>query len=138
MTLETVPRLGTALATRRPLVRYAIRMAVQRWSDEIAIVEFADEPQFSEDIALFARMLDDEQGLEPSAVFDMTRVSYLNSSNVAQLLKLRRRLGGAGRSLRLCGVADPVWGLLMLSGLDKLFHCAPDVATALASLQLEN
>ncbi|MFO0830098.1 MAG: STAS domain-containing protein [Phycisphaerales bacterium] len=112
-------------------------MAVQRWSDQIAIVEFSDEPQFSEDVSAFLRLLDDEEGLEPSAVFDLSHVSYLNSSNVAQLLKLRKRLHGAGKSLRLCGVGDPVWGLLMLAGLDKLFQCAPDVGTALASLQLE-
>ncbi len=112
-------------------------MPIQRWSDHIAIVEFGDEPQFSEDAANFARMLDDEQGLEPCAVFDFRRVSYLNSTNIAQMLQLRKRLLAGGKTLRLCSVRDKVWGLLMVAGLDKLFECTPDVATALASLQLE-
>jgi anti-anti-sigma factor len=112
-------------------------MPVQRWSDEIAIVEFGDEPQFSEDAAAIWRLLDDEQGLEPSVVLDMTRVSYLNSSNIAQLLRLRKRLASVGRSMRICGVRDTVWSVLMLAGLDKLFQCTPDVATSLASIQIE-
>lgn len=113
-------------------------MPIHRWSERIAIVQFGDEPQFSEDAASFARMLDDEEGLEPDAVFDLASVSHLNSVNLAQMIKLRKRLGRAGRSVRVCSVQDPVWGVLMLSGLDKIFHCAPDVATALASLQLEH
>lgn len=112
-------------------------MPIHRWSDQIAIVEFGDEPQFSEDAASFARLLDDERGLEPCAVFDLARVSYLNSSNIAQLLKLRRRVVGVGRSIRICSIPDPVWGLIMTAGLDKIFECTPDVATALTSIQLE-
>ncbi|MDZ4753687.1 MAG: STAS domain-containing protein [Phycisphaerae bacterium] len=112
-------------------------MPVTRWSDHIAIVEFGDEPQFSEDIGAFARLLEDEQGLEPSAVFDFSRVTYLNSSNMASLLKLRKRLGSSGRQLRLCAVNDPVWGLFMTASLDKLFEFVPDVSTALASIQLK-
>lgn len=112
-------------------------MPVNRWSDDIAIVEFGDEPQFSEDIAAFTRLLADEKGLEPSAVFDMAGVTYLNSSNIAQLLKLRKHLHTAGRQLRIAGVTDPLWGLLITSGLDKIFAFTPDTATALASLQLQ-
>ena len=112
-------------------------MPVNRWSDDIAIVEFGDEPQFSEDIAAFTRLLSDEKGLEPSAVFEMGEVTYLNSSNIAQLLKLRKQLHTAGRQLRISGVTDSVWGLLMTAGLDKLFSFTPDTATALASLQLQ-
>lgn len=112
-------------------------MPIHRWSDQIAIVEFGDEPQFSDDIAAFSRLLEDEQGLEPSAVFDLSNVSYLNSSNMAQLLRLRKRLTNVGKSVRICGVRDTVWSVLMLAGLDKLFRCTPDVATSLASLQIE-
>ncbi len=112
-------------------------MPVERWSDHISIVEFGDEPQFSEDASAFSRMLDSNEGLEPSAVFDLSRLTYLNSSNMAALLTLRKRLLASGRQLRLCGVNDPVWGLFMTAGLDKLFQFVPDVATALASIQLK-
>jgi anti-anti-sigma factor len=112
-------------------------MPIHRWSDRIAIVQFGDEPQFSEDATSVERLLDSEEGLEPDVVFDLGGVSHLNSSNMAQMLKLRKRLARVGRSVRLCSVRDSVWGVLMTAGLDKLFHCAPDVATALASLQLE-
>lgn len=111
-------------------------MPIHRWSEQIAIVEFGDEPQFSEDAANFRRLLQDEQGLEPSAVFDLSRVSYLNSMNVAQLIQLRNQLMGAGRKLRVCSVDDKVWGVMMLARLDSMFEFAPDVATALTSIQL--
>jgi anti-anti-sigma factor len=116
---------------------YATPMPLNRWSDDIVIVEFGDEPQFSEDIAAFTRLLEDEKGLEPSAVFDLSGVSYLNSSNIAQLLKLRKQMQAAGRQLRIAGVTDSVWGLIMTAGLDKIMKFTPDTATALASLQLQ-
>jgi anti-anti-sigma regulatory factor len=37
----------------------------------------------------------------PSVVLDFSAVSYINSSNIAQLLQLKRVLDGAGKQLRL-------------------------------------
>ena len=61
----------------------------------------------------------------------------INSSNIAQLLRLRKILGEGDRQLRICGVSDEVWSVLMVTGLDKVFHFAPDTMTALASIQIE-
>ena len=38
--------------------------------------------------------------------------------------------------MRICSVDDQVWGVLMITGLDKIFDFTDDVSTALASLQL--
>ena len=39
--------------------------------------------------------------------------------------------------LVVCGVNNQVWGVLLVTGLDKIFDFTNDVATALAKLQLE-
>jgi hypothetical protein len=37
----------------------------------------------------------------------------------------------------LCDVNTQVWGVLLVTGLDKIFDYTNDVATALAMLQIE-
>ena len=39
-----------------------------------------------------------------------------------------------GSRLRICSVGDQVWGVILVTGLDKLFEFQPDVAMALAAL----
>jgi anti-anti-sigma factor len=67
----------------------------------------------------------------------MNRVTYLNSSNLAQLLKVRKKLSSAGRKLRVCTVNDAVWSVLMTTGLDQVFSFNDDVSMSLASIQME-
>jgi anti-anti-sigma factor len=106
------------------------------WSDNIAIAELQDEPALSEELgALIVRAA---EGPAPHVVLNMGGVTYLNSSNIAQLLKLRQTLAKHGRRLKLCLVNDQVWSVMLVTGLDKVFHFAPDPMTALAGLQLED
>ena len=44
----------------------------------------------------------------------------------------------AERHLSLCCVSDSVWAVMLTTGLDKIFTFSPDVAGALATLQLGN
>ncbi len=66
-------------------------------------------------------------------------VSYLNSSQIASLLRLRKRLaeGQPPRQLVLAALSDEVWSVLLLTGLDKVFRVSPDTMTALARVQLD-
>ena len=111
-------------------------MSIEEWSDDITIAEIGDEPAFSEDMTALMQRLDDRGDVVPDVVLNLTSVSYLNSSNIAQMLRLRKRLNSAGRHMRICAVDDQVWGVLMITGLDKIFDFTDDVTTALASLQL--
>jgi anti-anti-sigma factor len=86
---------------------------------------------------LIDRAVAEDDARVPHVVLNLGQVSYLNSSNIAQLLRLRSRLKECDRSMRLCSVADPVWTLILATGLDKVFQFAPDPMTALAGLQLE-
>jgi anti-anti-sigma factor len=113
-------------------------MGINDWSDSIVIVELNDEPAFSEDLdALQQRLEGLKKGSEtPDVILNMANVSYLNSSNIAQLLRLRKKLHMTGKRLRICAVNDGVWSVLLTTGLDAVFSFTEDVSTSLASLQL--
>jgi anti-sigma B factor antagonist len=108
------------------------------WNDEIVIADLSDEPALSEELtALLQRVETCEPQLTPHIVLNTQEVTYLNSSNIAQLLRLRTLLSGADRHLRLCNIDDAVWSVFMVTGLDKVFEFFPNQAVAIASLQIE-
>ena len=111
-------------------------MPIEEWSEEITIATVGDEPSFSEDMGNILQRLEERSDSTPDVILDLSSVSYLNSSNIAQMLRLRKRLNTGGRNMRICSVDDQVWGVLMITGLDKIFDFTDDVSTALASLQL--
>ncbi len=107
------------------------------WSDQILISELSDEPDLSDELtSVYQRVASAPADKTPSVVLNFSAVTYLNSSNIAQLLRLRKRLTECDRKLMICSVGDPVWSTMLLTGLDKVFHFAPDPATAIASIQI--
>jgi anti-anti-sigma factor len=106
-------------------------MAVENWSETIRVVHLVDDPQFSEDMLCL-----DPLPPRPGVVLDFEGVRFVNSSNIAKLLTLRKRIIAAEGRLVFCGMKDHVWSAFLVTGLDKLFEQAPDVSTALASIQL--
>jgi anti-anti-sigma factor len=107
-------------------------MGVENWSETIRVVHLSDDPQFSEDLLALGDPLPPRSGV----VLDFSGVRFVNSSNIAKLLSLRKRLAAADGRMLFCGVTKPVWSAFTVTGLDKLFEQAPDVSTALASLQI--
>jgi anti-anti-sigma factor len=110
-------------------------MPIQNWSDNVLLVELADDPQFTDDLAAVLETVQSTPGLD--VVLNFQNVSFLNSSNIARLLKLRKLTVVNGhRKLRLCAINTHVWGVFLITGLDKIFEVYDDVASGLASLQL--
>ncbi|MDX2131320.1 MAG: STAS domain-containing protein [Planctomycetota bacterium] len=108
------------------------------WSDTIVITELADEPALSEDMHALLDRLQAASDRVPHVVLNFGQVTYVNSSNLAQLLRLKKVLHERDAQLRLCSLSDQVWSVFMVTGLDKIFRFAPDPMTALASLQMED
>ncbi|GJQ28323.1 MAG: hypothetical protein HBSAPP03_02070 [Phycisphaerae bacterium] len=108
------------------------------WSDRIVVTELGDEPGLSEDLHAIIDRVQAAKGFVPHVVLNFGQVTYLNSSNLAQLLRLKKLLHERDAGLRLCSVGDQVWTLFLVTGLDKVFRFAPDPMTALAGLQLED
>ncbi|MEM6459924.1 MAG: STAS domain-containing protein [Planctomycetota bacterium] len=110
-------------------------MPLQKWSDEIWVSQLADDPAFSEDFeTLIPRYTKAEP--RPHLVIDLSGVRILNSSNLSQILRVRKLAADAGRGLRIAGPNDAVWSVFLTTGLDKVFGFSEDTTTALAQLQL--
>jgi anti-anti-sigma factor len=108
-------------------------MPVEKWSDTVAVAHLADDPQFSEDVVSI------EESVEASGkdvVLDFAAVHFLNSSNLARLLKLRKQMSNKDRRLVLCSISTQLWGAFLVTGLDKVFDFSDNVPTALATLQI--
>jgi anti-anti-sigma factor len=107
-------------------------MAVEKWSDSIVLAHLGSDPHFSEE-------LDSVMALIPpcaSAVLDFSAVHFVNSSNIAELLRLRQRIAGTNGKLVLCNIGKPIWSTFLITGLDKIFEIGEDVPTALAAIQI--
>jgi anti-anti-sigma factor len=108
-------------------------MPLEQWSEKVVVVRLADDPQLTEDLLT----LEQKAEIQPtSAVLDFGGVNYINSSNLAKLLKLRKKVISDGTRMVLCNIGDQVWGALLVTGLEKLFTVSDNVTTALATLQM--
>ena len=108
-------------------------MPIEKWSETVSVVHLADDPQFTEDI-LATENLSDAEGKD--VVLDFGAVHFLNSSNLARLLKLRKQTSNRDRRLVLCSISTELWGAFLVTGLDKVFDFSDNVPTALTTLQL--
>ena len=108
-------------------------MPVEKWSESVVLVRLGDDPQFTDDLESLEQTL--EQG-RFDVVLDFSAVRVINSSNLARLLRLRKIMAGAEGKLVLCGAGTQVWGVFLVTGLDKIFEFSDNVSTALATLQL--
>lgn len=109
------------------------------WSDDIVVVELADDPQIGEDLkAVIERVAGAETGHVPHVVLNMSLVSYITSSNISQLLRLRKLVTDVSCQLRLCSVDERVMSVLRVAGLERIFEFSPDPMTALASIQIDD
>jgi len=118
---------------------------INEWSDSIQVAELQNDPSFAEDMGTLAvyyqRCADDRKAGRADArtrdaVLDMRHVQFLNSSNIAQLLRVRKLAHLAGAQVRICSVSDRIWGILLATDLDRIFDFSEDVTTALAAVQM--
>lgn len=110
-------------------------MPIQKWSDSVAVVQLADDPALSEELKEAEAMV---HQTPVHVVLDFSQVAYINSSNIAKLLRLRQALVTADARLILCGLAKPVWSAFLVTGLDKIFHFSDNVTLALATVQMKS
>ncbi len=119
----------------RRKVAGALVVSIENWSENIIVVELQDDPAFTDDLTALLDQLDGQKDFD--VVLNFEGVNYLNSSNIARLLKLRKEISSNKRKLVLCSIDTNVWGLFLVTGLDKVFEFADSIATGLASVQIE-
>ena len=108
-------------------------MGLEQWSDDVVVVHLADDPQCGDDLDALERAA---RARPSDAVVDFSAVRFLNSSNIAHLLRVRRLVVEKKRRMVLCGLSTPVWSTFLVTGIDKLFTVSDNVPTGLATLQL--
>ncbi len=64
-------------------------------------------------------------------------VHFVNSSNIAALLTLRKTIQGQNGKLVLCNLANQILSTFLVTGLDKIFEFSDDVPTALATIEMD-
>jgi len=109
-------------------------MSIQRWSDDVRVVELQEDPAFTDDIS--GLMEQAEQSPTFHVVLNFSALPYLNSSNIARLLKLRKLLLTHQRRMVVCNVDTQVWSMFLVTGLEKVFEFSDNLDTALLSVQL--
>jgi anti-anti-sigma factor len=110
-------------------------MAVQQWSETVILGELSDDPQYSDDVTAVIEQC--RRDTRQNVLLNMADLSYLNSSNIALLLKLRKLVTIENqRKLKLAGVNTRIWGVFLVTGLDRLFEFVDDVPSGLAALQM--
>lgn len=107
-------------------------MGIQQWSDTILVADLSDDPMFTDELD---SLMDGLNGRPRDVVLDLAAVTFVNSSNLALLLRLRKYQRDHHRRLRLCGLREPVFQVLSVTGLDNLFDLSPELTTALAAMQ---
>ena len=105
-------------------------MPLEKWSESVGVVHLGDDPQLSDDLAA---ALDQANPQAMDLVIDFAGVHFINSSNIAKLLKLRKQMISRDQRLVLCGINTQVWGTFLVTGLDKIFEFSDNVPTALAT-----
>jgi len=111
-------------------------MPITEWSDDVLLVDLGGEPQLSEDLSSTQQMIDGPGAQPRHLVLDLHEVHLLTSTNIAQLLRLRKMQKLAKRRLIVARVPNRVWAIFLTAGLDELFETSSDVGTALAAVQL--
>lgn len=111
-------------------------MPIQNWSDMIWVSRPIADPGFAEEMdELHGRLIDLPNNMTPSIVVDLEDAAMLNSSNLSQLLRLRKLMTDRDREVRLVAPNDSVWSTFTATGLDRVFTFAPNMMAALADLQ---
>ncbi|MSR19335.1 MAG: anti-sigma factor antagonist [Phycisphaerales bacterium] len=111
-------------------------MALIDWSNDVCIAELSDEPALSDDLKALALRMENAGATGPAIVINLQEVHYLNSTNISQLLRVRKLAIEHKRALCICSVGDQLWGVFLVTGLDKVFQFQSDVSLALACVQL--
>jgi anti-sigma B factor antagonist len=71
---------------------------------------------------------------ETRVIFDLSGVSFIDSSGVGTIVRCLAKLKKLGGTLRLTGVKGMVEGVLKLTQIDKVIEIYPTVSEALRDL----
>ena len=111
-------------------------MSISEWSSVVTVVELQDEPILSDDLTEVIDRVSDCEDSPPGVVLSFANVSYLNSSNLARLLELRKTLLDLHGGLRLCELDETLLELFRVTGLNRIFSIDDTMTASLAMINM--
>jgi anti-sigma B factor antagonist len=97
----------------------------------VVVLEINDSIRLGPNIQQIERQIDDLiQKDDKWVVFDLARVTYVDSSGVGTIVRALGRLKKAGGTLRLSGVKGMVEGVLKLTQVIRIIEVFPTVEEA--------
>lgn len=109
-------------------------MAIERWSDEIIIVDLPDEPDMFEELISLGDLLAEKENC--NVVIDFGAVGDITSDSVKKLLKLHQMTAQFGRRFVLCNMEPETEDIFSATGLSGVFDLTENRFDALATLEM--
>jgi anti-anti-sigma factor len=106
------------------------------WTAKVVVHRVGDGPALSTDLSQALERLSDPQAARP-LVLDFSDVTYMASSHLAEVLRIRKRAAERRTGLVLCGLSENIWSVMLLTGLDRILRVAPSATAAKDMLAVE-
>jgi anti-anti-sigma factor len=101
-------------------------MSIEQRPD-VWIARVGEAPNFTDELSSLKEQLSIADPY-PNVIIDMTNIKAIDSSNLSQLLRMRKQITDKGVVLVIVSVRDPIWNVILTTGLDRLFKFAPDIS----------
>ncbi len=109
-------------------------MSIDRWSEDVILVDLPEELEKHDELQTVIAML--REGCACDVVVDFSHVQMVSGAWLARLRRIQRLVKEGGHKLTLCGIAPTLRGFFTIARLDDLFEFAEDRFTALTSPQM--
>lgn len=108
-------------------------MPIETRPDGAHVVRLSDDPKYTADLETLSKLALGGTA-PPRAALDFSGVTYLNSSNLARLLRFRKSMIERDGKLSLFGMNGQVASVFHSTALDRVFVITRDEATAIERL----
>jgi anti-anti-sigma factor len=109
-------------------------MGIQNWSENIILINLAQEPQLGEELQTVIGTIKEKGDVD--VVVDFADVEIITSSSIAKLLRLRKALLDCDHRMVLSSVKPRTQKVFAITGLNGVFEFVEDQFLALAGMQL--
>ncbi|MCA3005057.1 MAG: STAS domain-containing protein [Phycisphaerales bacterium] len=106
------------------------------WNAKVVVHRLGDGAALTPDLVAALERLSNPETARP-LVLDFSDVSYMASSHLAEVLRIRKRATERRTGLVLCGLSEHIWSVMLLTGLDRILRTAPGPEAAQQMLLVE-
>ena len=98
--------------------------------DDGVLLALAGKIDYSNATDLYAQLAHHLAQHPERLILDLTKLTHMDSSGVATLIRAMQQQRDRGAKLILCNLTAPVRGIFQIARLDAIFTIVPDTETA--------